>query len=533
MTAAYLLMKWGIAVRIHKKTILYAAGVLACGNIALQVLGFAYRVLLSHYAGAEGLGVYRLVNSVYLVCNAGCLSGVTMACSRLSAASEARGEQYKVRAVLHLAFRVFFTLCLLCGVVLLLDGQGIAGGILGDSRCARAFPFLLLCLALTGIENIFKSLFIGLERMQYAAVSEVTEQLIRIGAVWLLLSQYQGEDYGTIAMLIFAGMVASEIFSASFLTILYRRGLAGRTPAAPLDRTTARQFFFIALPVSASALLGNVIGSAGSILLPKRLMLAGLTYEQALSALGVLSGMAMPLLLLPVALISSVCTALLPAVTAAQATGNQKRVRALTGRAVTTVGLIGVPATAVLVPLAPALSARIFDQSLSTPYVSLLGVTAMLCYYQMAAGSLLNALGMQHWQVVISVSAELLQVLLMYRWCAQPAWGIYGYLGAMALTEALAFVLSLTLLHRKTGFVLRPVRRFGVPLLCGAALYGWTRVFFAWFSQHSVSETAALFWTAAGAAALYLLVLRLMDVHLWTYLSRQIEKTALPRLHLW
>ena len=262
-------------------------------------------------------------------------------------------------------------------------------------------------------------------------------------------------------------------------------------------------------------------------------MLAGLTYEQALSALGVLSGMAMPLLLLPVALISSVCTALLPAVTAAQATGNQKRVRALTGRAVTTVGLIGVPATAVLVPLAPALSARIFDQSLSTPYVSLLGVTAVLCYYQMAAGSLLNALGMQHWQVVISVSAELLQVLLIYRWCAQPAWGIYGYLGAMALTEALAFVLSLTLLHRKTGFLLRPVRRFGVPLLCGSALYGWTRVFFAWFSQHSVSETAALFWTAAGAAALYLLVLRLMDVQLWTYLSRRIEKTALPRLHLW
>lgn len=88
-------MKWGIAVRIHKKTILYAAGVLACGNIALQVLGFAYRVLLSHYAGAEGLGIYRLVNSIYLVCNAGCLSGVTMACSRLSAACEAKGERKK------------------------------------------------------------------------------------------------------------------------------------------------------------------------------------------------------------------------------------------------------------------------------------------------------------------------------------------------------------------------------------------------------------------------------------------------------
>ena len=76
---AYFVLKWGFAVRIQKKTILYAAGVLACGNIVLQALGFLYRVLLSHYAGAEGLGVYRLVHSVYLVFNAGCLSGITMA----------------------------------------------------------------------------------------------------------------------------------------------------------------------------------------------------------------------------------------------------------------------------------------------------------------------------------------------------------------------------------------------------------------------------------------------------------------------
>ena len=81
-------MKWGHAVRVRKGTILYAAGVLACGNVLLQVLGFVYRVVLSRFAGAEGLGVYRLVNSVYLVLNAGCLSGVTTACSRLSAACE-------------------------------------------------------------------------------------------------------------------------------------------------------------------------------------------------------------------------------------------------------------------------------------------------------------------------------------------------------------------------------------------------------------------------------------------------------------
>lgn len=530
---AYFVLKWGFAVRIQKKTILYAAGVLACGNIVLQALGFLYRVLLSHYAGAEGLGVYRLVNSVYLVCNAGCLSGITMACSRLSAASEARGERGKIGMILRLAFLVFLSACLFCGAGLLLGGKWIASDILGDGRCARAFPFMLLCLALTGIENIFKSLFIGLERMQYAATSEVCEQLIRIATVWFLLYQYQGEDYGIIAMLIFAGMVISEVFSAAFLSFLFRHWKIQSVKHAPLEGETVRQFFFIALPVSASALLGNVISSAGSILLPKRLMVAGLSYEQALSALGVLSGMAMPLLLLPIALVSSVCTALLPAITGAQATGNSKRVRALVGRAITTVGLIAVPATAVLIPLAPKLSMLFFRQSLSTLYVSLLGATAIVCYYQMASGSLLNALGLQHWNVIISVGAELCQVFLMYRWCAFPWLGIYGYLIAMLLTGAVAFLLNFIILYRKVGFSLRPIRRFGVPFFCGAALFFWTRVFHQAFSQICYSDIAVLACTVVSVGILYIIVLRLMGIRLLYYLSKRIEKPYLPGLHMW
>ena len=138
--------------RFRKKTVLYAAGVLACGNIALQALGFVYRVMLSRFAGAEGLGMYRLANSVYLVLHTGCLSGVTMACSRLSAACEATGEKGKTGAVLRLAFSVFFTLAFASAAGLLLCGDQIAAGILGNPHAAQAFPFMLLCLMLTGIE---------------------------------------------------------------------------------------------------------------------------------------------------------------------------------------------------------------------------------------------------------------------------------------------------------------------------------------------------------------------------------------------
>ncbi|MGI6182126.1 MAG: oligosaccharide flippase family protein [Agathobaculum sp.] len=519
--------------RIQKRTILYDASILACGNLLLQALGFFYRILLSHFAGAEGLGVYRLVNSVYLVLNAGCLSGVTMACSRLTAASRARGERKQTGAVLRLSFSAFFMLCTACTAVILLLREPISIKLLGDGRCARAFPFLALCLALTGVENIFKALFIGLEKMQYTAASEVGEQLVRICAVGVLLFQYRGNEYGTIAMLIFAGMVVSEIFSALLLTWLFHKNIPGVSLHTQINGAMAGQFFRIALPLSASALIGNLISSAGAILLPQRLMLAGMTYEQALSALGVISGMALPLLLLPVALVSSVNTALLPAVTAAQARGNRARVCALTGRAITTVGLIAFPATAVLVPLAPRLSELFFRQPLTPEYVSLLGAVAIASYYQMVTAGLLNALGLQHLSVVTGVLAECMQIVLLYRWCALPSMGVYGYLLAMLLTSAGAFGVNVCILHRRSRFALHPFRRFGVPILCGATLFGWTRFFYGFFRNAFRTEAGALLCTLIGAAALYTLVLRLLGVRLLHYLGQRIEKTQFPRICTW
>ncbi len=518
--------------RLRKKTIAYSAGVLACGNLALQALGFFYRIILSRFAGAEGLGVYRLVNSAYLVLNAGCLSGVTTACSRMSAAAEAKMEYGKTKAVLRLAFRVFFATFSICAAVVILKKNEIAEGLLGDVRCAKAFPFLLMCLGLTGIENIFKSLFIGLEQMRYTALSEVGEQTVRIISVGTLLMCYNGSDYGTVAMLIFAGMVASEVFSALLLTFVFKRSVYASRTSEPPSSGLRLEFFRMAVPLSASALCGNLISSAGSVMLPQRLMEAGLSYSEALSAMGVISGMAMPLILLPIALVSSVCTALLPAVTAAEAVRNNKRVCTLIGRAVSTIGLIAVPATAVLVPLAPDLSLLFFKQPLTKEYVMLLGMVAVSAYYQMASGSLLNALGLQRFSLVTSVSSELLQLILMCRWCAKPTMGIYGYLFAMLISAASAFSVNYVILQRHTRFAPRPFRRFGVPFLCGATLFLWTRIFYTVFARHCLNSTAALLLTLSGAAILYLAVLRMLGVRLLRYLSHRVERseknTAFP-----
>ena len=252
-------------------------------------------------------------------------------------------------------------------------------------------------------------------------------------------------------------------------------------------------------------------------------MAAGLDAEQALAALGTLSGMVLPLMLLPSALIGSIGTALLPIVTAAHATGNRARVRALVGRAVMTVGLIGIPATAVLIPLAPSLSLLLFAQPLTLRYAALTGAAAVAMYYQMITSGLLNALGLQNRSVLTAVLAEFVQLALVLRWCSRPALGIYGYLLAMLLSGAGAAFFNLAVLQHATGFALRPMRRLGLPLMCGAAAGLWTRLFALLFSEHVASPVLALAMTLAGAGMLCLALLRLCGLHPLRYLAARRE----------
>lgn len=100
-------------------------------------------------------------------------------------------------------------------------------------------------------------------------------------------------------------------------------GSRAETGNSAASQRVGRELAGIVLPVTGAAVVNNLLGSASSVLLPQRLMLSGMSRTEALSELGVISGMAMPLLIFPIALISSVCTVLMPEVSRA--------VRAATG----------------------------------------------------------------------------------------------------------------------------------------------------------------------------------------------------------
>jgi len=503
---------------INKNTFFYKAAILAASNLALQMLGFLYRVLLSRMVGSEGMGVYTLVMQVYTIVISLCLSGLCIAVTNLTARFQAKQDMAAIRKLVGCAMACFFCLFLLAALPVVLFHHQIASEILGDTRTANALFMVLCCIFLTGFENILKAAFHGVQLIRHTACSEVGEQLLRILAVSLLLRKFANGDPGRSAFLILFGMTLSEVFSVVFLSVSYWKrfssGRGWRTGTA-----VARPMLQLAFPSAVTAIVCNVFSSAATIVFPSRLMLCGFTRQQAVSTLGILSGMAGPLFLLPAAFVAAVCTLLMPAISGAAATRDHAALQRKIDKGIQVTGLIAFPCTGLLLPFVPLLCACIFGQTVNSPLTVLMGAHTIVVYYLIVINGILNGLCEQRQVLLYAALGECLQLLLIFWLAALPAWNVYGYVAGMLIGDGVRLLLSFRRIRKTTN---RRGSFFSdclLPLSVTVILWFAARYLFFYTFSFLGSAVLAVLCTLAICSGLYLLLLQLLGVRVFRYLK--------------
>ena len=221
---------------------------LTLSNIALQALGFVYRMMLTDCAGTTALGLQSLVMQIYSIAVSVCISGLNVAVITVAARLNAAGGR-GIRTLTRCALLAFCVLFLLSAVPSFILRRSIALSLIGDCKTEGAIPLVLICIFLTGTENILKSVHIAAGRVRTTAFSEITEQTARFFLVWLLLKSFaansafamQGEPSFSVKLII-TGMVLSEFFSVGFLSASYFRTFVKKNRTSADTRPAAGRF---------------------------------------------------------------------------------------------------------------------------------------------------------------------------------------------------------------------------------------------------------------------------------------------------
>ena len=266
--------------KLDRTSLLYSTLLLTGVSIVAQLVGFVYRIFLSRMIGAEVMGLYQLLMPLYSVFSALIASGLTVGLSTLTAEYHALGNRRAEARLMKTALRAFALLWVVLAAVVIPGSDAISVWVLGDARTQLGLILLMPCLLLTGVENLTKHHFYGAGEVRLPAAVELGEQFIRAFAVLGLLAVFLPQWPERTVGLIVAGMLCSEVFSASALTLARRRRERQGIPSSgPGERpgVLRRRLALTAVPIGATALLGNLMSSANAVLIPQ--LLEGLPFK--------------------------------------------------------------------------------------------------------------------------------------------------------------------------------------------------------------------------------------------------------------
>lgn len=434
-----------------------------------QLVGFGYRIVLSRLVGAETMGLYQLIMPVYSTLMSLTAIGLTVAVSTLSARYHALGDQGAVRKARNRALALFFCGALPLGILLIALSDPISVYLLGDARTRLGIILLVPCVLLTGVENIQKHCFYGIGLIRPPAFTETAEQLIRTGAVLALLVLLLPRNREETVGIIVTGMVLCEIFSAVTLTILFGRWRRSGQEHAPRETVRWGQLLAISIPVSATSLLGTLLGSANAVLIPARLVVGGADPSEAISSFGVLCGMTLPMLNLPTGFIGALCLVLVPNLAQSVARGDHRAVRGFLDRVMGATSLLMAPAMALLTVVGPTLARLVFKDPAAGDHMLPLAAGTLLTCWQTVLSGALNGIGRQGLAARNAILSDAVQLAFTY--FAVSRRGLAGFVAGFVLSALAGMALNLISVLRQANLRPRWAEWFLCPLL-GAILMG-------------------------------------------------------------
>ena len=197
--------------------------ILTLTGLCTRVMGFFYRIFLSHTFGEEGMGIYQLVFPVYALGFSLTCAGIQTILSRLTAKNTALGKEKEARELLYSGLLI--TVFLSCIVTLLLQKYAnfAAVNFLKDPRCEDLLILLSYVFPFAAVHSCICGYYFGRKETGIPAVSQLLEQSARIAGVLLIYHIGKSQGVSFQISLAVIGLILGELASSSFCLYMLRK----------------------------------------------------------------------------------------------------------------------------------------------------------------------------------------------------------------------------------------------------------------------------------------------------------------------
>ena len=389
---------------MSKKTFLKGAAILGVAGLIVQVLGAIFRIPLANIIGDEGMGYYGTVYPIYVFLLVFSTNGAPAAISKMASERFAVDRADEAHRVFKLSFIAMFIFGIVTSSALFFG----AGRIIEIAEVHPNSYYAMIAIApallLIPIMSVYRGYFQGMQNMLPTALSQFTEQAVRVAtglslaiilvpvgieyaAAGATLGTSIGPIVGIIVIIIIYYMKKRQIFEV-IADVKTKNG------EKESQKSILKTLAVIAIPITIGVSIYPVMNLADMALVQSRLVSAKFDAEMANALYGQLSGLAGPIINVPMALALSMALSMVPAVASAKSANDIEFLNTNIKLGLRTSMIVGVPCSFGIIALSEPIMRLLYPMQVESA-VNAAGALAILavgiiflCIAQTMAGVL-------------------------------------------------------------------------------------------------------------------------------------------------
>lgn len=434
---------------MKKHPFLFGTFILTASGLLTRFIGFCYRIFLSKTFTDTQIGIYQLVlpvTSVVFALTAVCYQTII---SKFTAEYDSKEQPDRAHLIFTLLTCLSVATAILCSFLVIHFRSFIALRILHEPACAPLLYVVALSFPACSLHTCLNGLFYGRHKTFIPALSQLIEQITRITTVFILGKYALATNRRLSLSGAMVGIVAGETLSALFVFLFMPRFLASLRRFGSELRAVAGQLFGRAIhmltPLIMNRITLSLMNALETILLPIALRKMGLRADASLAAYGVLTGMALPVILFPSAIPSAASVMLIPRVSSEFSEHNSAKVKGFIHRSLYLVALYASICAFMCIVFGPTIGRLLFHNLTAGNYIRSLGIMCPGMYVGMILLSILHGMGetLQPFLCnLILMAARILSTLVFV-----PRFGLSAYFRILIIYSYLSALLYYLALH--------------------------------------------------------------------------------------
>lgn len=424
------------------KLFIFNTLILLFSSIILQIIGMFFNIYISNTIGEEAVGVFTLVMTVYLFGITLASAGINISATRIVAEELASNNEVGAKKAAQRC--IFFSLVfgISASIIFFLGSDFIVKTCLNNHISKNVIYLICIALPFISMSSAVNGYFTAVRRVYKNAIAKFFEEFVKIVCTAFLLSTLMpsGINYACYSLIL--ADVISEILSFIYLYILYKldkRKELVESRFKDLDSYNKR-ILRITIPVALTSYLRSGLSTIKQLIIPSSLQKSGMNSSNSLIAYGIVNGMAMPIIMFPVILVTSFSSLLVPEFSRFHIEKNYKKIRNISFIVLIGTFIFSVIIAILIFAFANTLSQILYNKLEIAKYLKILSPLIVVMYLDIVIDSILKGLDAQVSVMAINVFDCVVSIAFIY--FLVPILGFSGYIISIFISEIIDFTLS-------------------------------------------------------------------------------------------